>query len=67
VTAEETPRDEYLFADVGGHYAVARDGGPGLPRLAQASALAPNIPEVRYQVAVGYERLHRASRRWGCI
>ena len=30
-----------------------------LPLLAQAAALAPDIPEVLYQVAVRYEMLHR--------
>ena len=30
-----------------------------LPLLAQAAALAPDAPEVLYQVAVGYETLHR--------
>jgi serine/threonine-protein kinase len=31
----------------------------GAPLLAQAAALAPDAPEVLYQVAVGYEALHR--------
>ena len=37
-----------------------------LPLLAQAAALAPDIPEVLYQVAVGYEALHHRDEalRW---
>ena len=37
-----------------------------LPLLAQAAALAPDIPEVLYQVAVGYEMLHHRDEalRW---
>ena len=37
-----------------------------LPLLAQAAALAPDTPEVLYQVAVGYETLHRRDEalRW---
>ena len=30
-----------------------------VPLLAQAAALAPDVPEVLYQVGVGYETLHR--------
>jgi eukaryotic-like serine/threonine-protein kinase len=59
---KETPRDEYLLADVGGYYAALGMADQGLPRLAQAEALAPNIPEVLYQVAVGYELLHRREQ-----
>ena len=56
---EQTPKDEYLLADVGSYYAALGMGKESLPRLAQAAALAPDIPEVLYQVAVGYEMLHR--------
>jgi serine/threonine-protein kinase len=56
---KQTPRDEYLLADVGGYYAALGMTTESLPRLAQAAALAPHIPEVLYQVAVGYEMLHR--------
>ena len=55
----ETPKDEYLLADVGGYYAALGNEKESLPRLAQAAALAPETPEVLYQVAVGYETLHR--------
>ena len=56
---KETPRDEYLLAAVGGYYAALGMEKDGLPLLAQAAALAPEIPDVLYQVAVGYEMLHR--------
>ncbi|MBA3269268.1 MAG: tetratricopeptide repeat protein, partial [Acidobacteria bacterium] len=56
---KRTPKDEYLLADVGSYYAALGMEKEGLPRLAQAAALAPEIPEVLYQVAVGYEMLHR--------
>lgn len=55
---EQTPKDEYLLADVGSYYAALGMEKEGLPRLRQAAALAPAIPEVLYQVAVGYELLH---------
>jgi eukaryotic-like serine/threonine-protein kinase len=55
---KETPKDEYLLADVGGYYAALGKEKEGLPMLAQAAALAPDIPEVLYHVAVGYELLH---------
>jgi tetratricopeptide (TPR) repeat protein len=56
---KQTPKDEYLLADVGGYYAAVGKEKESLPLLAQAAALAPDIPEVLYQVAVGYEMLHR--------
>jgi tetratricopeptide (TPR) repeat protein len=55
---KETPKDEYLLADVGSYYAAVGNAKEGLPLLAQAAALAPNVPEVLYQVAIGYEMLH---------
>jgi tetratricopeptide (TPR) repeat protein len=55
---KETPKDEYLLADVGSYYAAVGKAKEGLPLLAQAAALAPNVPEVLYQVAIGYEMLH---------
>jgi len=63
---KETPKDEYLLADVGGYYAALGDEKASLPLLAQAAALGPHIPEVLYQVAVGYEQLHRRddALRW---
>ena len=33
-----------------------------VPLLQQAAALAPDKPEVLYEVAVGYERLHRRDQ-----
>jgi tetratricopeptide (TPR) repeat protein len=63
---KETPRDEYLLADVGGYYASLGMEKESLPLLAQAAALAPAVPQVLYQVAVGYEDLrHREEAlRW---
>jgi len=63
---KETPKDEYLLADVGGYYAAIGKEKESLPLLAQAAALAPDIPEVLYQVAVGYEMLHHRDEalRW---
>jgi tetratricopeptide (TPR) repeat protein len=63
---KETPKDEYLLADVGGYYAALGNEKASLPLLAQAGALGPHIPEVLYQVAVGYELLHRRDEalRW---
>jgi tetratricopeptide (TPR) repeat protein len=63
---KETPKDEYLLADVGGYYAAIGKEKESLPLLAQAAALAPDVPEVLYQVAVGYEALHHRDEalRW---
>ena len=55
---KEMPRDEYLLADVGSYYAALGMEKEGLPLLAQAAALAPELPQVLYRVAVGYEALH---------
>jgi tetratricopeptide (TPR) repeat protein len=56
---KQTPKDEYLLADIGDYYAAVGKEKESLPLLAQAAALAPDMPEVLYQVAVGYELLHR--------
>jgi tetratricopeptide (TPR) repeat protein len=63
---KETPKDEYLLADVGGYYAAVGDEKESVPRLEQAAALAPDIPEVLYEVAVAYEQLHHRPEalRW---
>ncbi|HEY7292512.1 MAG TPA: protein kinase [Vicinamibacterales bacterium] len=63
---KETPKDEYLLADVGGYYAALGSEKQSLPLLAQAAALAQDNPEVLYQVAVGYEVLHHRDEalRW---
>jgi Tfp pilus assembly protein PilF len=63
---KETPKDEYLLADVGSYYAAVGKEKESLPLLAQAAALAPEIPEVLYQVAIGYEMIHRRDEalRW---
>lgn len=63
---KETPRDEYLLADLGQYYAALGQEEDAAPLLAQAAALAPEVPEVLYEVAVGYERLQRRDEalRW---
>ncbi|HEY2153586.1 MAG TPA: protein kinase [Vicinamibacterales bacterium] len=63
---KKTPKDEYLLADVGGYYAAVGDEKESVPRLEQAAALAPDIPEVLYEVAVAYEQLHHRPEalRW---
>jgi tetratricopeptide (TPR) repeat protein len=63
---KETPRDEYLLADVGGYYAALGMEKESLPLLAQAAALAPAVPQVLYQVAIGHEVLHHREEalRW---
>jgi serine/threonine protein kinase len=58
---KQTPKDEYLLADVGSYYAAIGKERESLPLLAQAAALAPDVPEVLYQVAVGYEMLHHRA------
>ena len=42
---KETPRDSYLLADVGSYYAAVGMEKESLPLLAQAAALAPDVPE----------------------
>ena len=63
---KEMPRNSYLLADVGSYYAAVGMDKESLPLLAQAAALAPDIPEVLYQVAIGYETLHHRDEalRW---
>jgi tetratricopeptide (TPR) repeat protein len=63
---KETPKDEFLLADIGGYYAAIGQEKQALPLLAQAAALAPDTPEVLYEVAVGYEMLHHREEalRW---
>jgi serine/threonine protein kinase/Tfp pilus assembly protein PilF len=56
---KQTPNDPYLLADVGGYYAAIGMDRESEPLLKQAAAFAPDKPDVLYQVAVGYERLHR--------
>jgi tetratricopeptide (TPR) repeat protein len=59
---KETPNDPDLLADVGGYYAAIGMDHESVPLLKQASALAPDKPDVLYQVAVGYERLNRREQ-----
>jgi eukaryotic-like serine/threonine-protein kinase len=56
---KETPRNAYLLADVGQYCAFAGREKEGLLLLAQAAALAPDTPEVLYEVGTGYEALGR--------
>ena len=56
---QDTPRDAFLLADMGQYDAFAGMEKESLPLLAQAAALAPDTPEVLYEVAVAYEVLHR--------
>jgi tetratricopeptide (TPR) repeat protein len=59
---KETPKDDYLLADLGGYYAAVGMEDQGLPLLAQAEALSPDDPEILYRVAVGYEMLRRREQ-----
>jgi Flp pilus assembly protein TadD len=59
---KQTPNDPYLLADVGGYYAAIGMDRESEPLLKQAAALAPDKPDVLYQVAVAYERLHRRDQ-----
>ncbi len=53
------PDDGYLFADLAGYYAALGMEHQSLPLLQQAVAHAPDSPEVLYEVAAGYETLHK--------
>jgi eukaryotic-like serine/threonine-protein kinase len=56
---QQTPRDEYLLADIGSYHAALGNVTESLSRLRQAEALAANVPEVLIQVAIGYRMLNR--------
>jgi Flp pilus assembly protein TadD len=64
---KETPRDEYLLADVGSYHAALGNETESVSRLRQAAALAPSGPEVLYQVALGYELLHHRAEALDAI
>ena len=64
---KQTPKDEYLLADVGGYYAAVGMEKESVPLLAQAAALGQEIPEVLYQVAVGYELVDHRDEALGCL
>ena len=49
----------YLIADVAGYYAALGMDRQSVPLLRQAAALAPDMPAVLYEVATGYEMLHK--------
>jgi serine/threonine protein kinase/Tfp pilus assembly protein PilF len=59
---KQKPNDPYLLADVGGYYAALGMEHESAPLLKQAAALAPDKPEVLYQVAIGYERLRKRDQ-----
>ena len=48
-----------LLADLGGFYATVGNESRSTPLLRQAAALAPEDPEILYDVAVGFELLHK--------
>jgi serine/threonine protein kinase len=58
---KQTPNDPFLLADAGDYYAAIGMEHESIPLLQQAAALAHDKPEVLYQVAVGYERLHKRA------
>ena len=61
---KQTPKDEYLLADVGGYYAARREWKR---RACRCSRRRPRLrqddPEVLYQVAVGYEMARTTATR----
>ena len=59
---KQTPNDPYLLADAGDYYAALGMERESIPLLQQAAALAPDKPNVLYEVAVGYDRLHRRDQ-----
>jgi len=59
---KQTPNDPFLLADAGDYYAATGRENESVPLLKQAAALAPDKPEVLYQVALGYERLHKREQ-----
>jgi tetratricopeptide (TPR) repeat protein len=58
---KRTPNDPFLLADAGTYYAALSMERESIPLLNQASALAPDKPNVLYQVAVGYDRLRKTD------
>jgi Tfp pilus assembly protein PilF len=62
---KETPTDAYLLADVGGYYAAMEMEKESLPLLCRRQP-SRRYPQVLYQVAIGYEALHRREEalRW---
>ncbi len=59
---KQTPNDPFLLAYVGSYYAAIGMDREALPLLKQAAALAPDKPDVLYNVAIGYERLHHRDQ-----
>jgi len=59
---KQTPNDAYLLADAGDYYAALGMERESTPLLQQAAALAPDKPNVLYEVALGYDRLHKRDQ-----
>jgi len=59
---KQTPNDPYLLADAGDYYAALGMERESTPLLQQAAALAPDKPNVLYEVALGYDRLHKRDQ-----
>lgn len=57
-----TPDDTYLFADLGKYYAALSMAKEAAASLRQAEAYSANTPEVLYQIALGYELLHKRDQ-----
>ena len=59
---KQTPNDPFLLAYLGSYYAALGMEHDAMPLLKQAAALAPDKPDVLYQVVIGYERLNRREQ-----
>ena len=62
-----TPDDTYLFADLGGYYAALGMEKEAEASFRQAEAYAANTPQVLYELAIGFELLHKRERSLGYI
>ncbi len=54
-------RSGYVLADLGGYYAALGMARQSEPLLKQAAALQPDSAELLYEVASGYELLHKRN------
>lgn len=59
---KQTPNDPYLLADAGDYYGAIGMEQESTALLRQAAALAPDKPDVLYEVALGYDRLHKKDQ-----
>ncbi len=55
-------QNSYVLADLGGYYAALGLGPQSEPLLRQAAALQPDSAELLYEVARGYELLHKREQ-----